>query len=203
VLQPALATDLRVLMRGPGAQVGQGLSRIGPTLRVMCGIAPNDSADDAIAAVAAWLHARIARLDSEELRICVSSVFGLHEAAQLPSASARVNATAQQLQYGATSVWRRVDTGIASIAASTTPADSVLHQLHEHANSAVELGHVLGAREEMRITKCFLITALHLIDQPGKIYALVRHVDRPDTVAAIPAVWIRHVTAVPSSGPNP
>jgi hypothetical protein len=199
-LRPILAAELRSLMRGPGARVGQDLSRVGPVLREMCGIAPNDAADDALAALAAWLRARISQLDSEDVRICVSSALGLHESFDLPSTTARVRTTAQQLRYGVNTVWRRVDAGIASLAAGTTPADSVLHQLREHTNSPVELGHVLGARAEVRIARCFLIAAIQPPDQPNKVYALVRDKERTGAVSAIPAVRVRHVTAVPPAG---
>ncbi len=58
VLESALVADLRLVMRGPGAQRGQGMSMIGPALRAMCGIAANDRPGDAVMAVAAWLQVR-------------------------------------------------------------------------------------------------------------------------------------------------
>lgn len=49
----ALAEDLRVFMRGPGAQFGQDGARIGPALRPVCGIAASDAPAEAVDAVAA------------------------------------------------------------------------------------------------------------------------------------------------------
>ena len=202
VLRPALVAELRLLMRGPGVRVGQDLSRIGPILRVMCGIAPGDSIEDAIAALAAWLRARIGRLISEELRKCTAAVLGLNEDSQLPNPSARMIAIGRQLGYGRTSVRRRVEAGIASLAGNITPADSVLHQLGEHVSMLVELGYIPATGGEVRVARCFLIAALRPMDQPNKVYALVRDDDRPGTVSAIPAVRVRHVTAVSSSSPE-
>ncbi len=207
-LESGLVTDLRLLMHGPGAGPGQELSQIGAALRWMCGIAPTDSAEDALAAVAAWLRPRIDQLDSDELKVCVGAALGLDDSAEPAESSnptARVRSTAQHLQYGVNTVWRRVNTGIEALAARVTPANSVLYQLYEHANGAIELIHVPDQGGEARAARCFLIAALHPRDlPPGKVYALVRDVDGPGAVSAIPAVRVRHVRAVaPAPQPRP
>ncbi len=199
-LESGLVADLRLLMRGPGARPTQKLSKVGLVLRFMCGIAPNDSAEDALPAVAAWLRAQLDRLDDGELKVCVGAAFGLDDSADASNSTARVISIAEELQYGVNTVWRRVHSGLEALAAGVTLDDSVLYQLYEHANGAVELGHVPD-HDEVRVARCFLIAALHPMDQPaGKVYALVRDVDGPGAVSAIPAVRVRHVHAV-SSGP--
>jgi hypothetical protein len=212
VLESALVADLRLLMHGPGARPGQELSKVGAVLRWMCGIAPTDSAEDALAAVADWLRAQLDRLDDDEVKVCVGAALGLDDSAESAESAkssyptARVRATAQRLQYGVNTVWRRVNLGFEALAGRVTRADSVLHQLGEHANGAIELGYVPEQGGEVRVARCFLIAALHPRDLPaGKVYALVREVDGPGAVSAIPAVRVRHVHAVSSgpAGPQP
>ena len=136
----ALAGDLRVLRRGPGAQPGQDMSRIGPALRTMCGIASSDRAADAVAAVAAWLRARVSTLDSATQRRCATLVFGLDETAQYAQTGARVAAGAGRLGVNEKTVRRHTDAAITAIAAATPPGQSLPRQLRGHTGSWIDLG---------------------------------------------------------------
>jgi hypothetical protein len=145
VSESALETDLHLLMRGPGARPGQDMSRIGPALRTMCGIAASDSPADAIAAVAAWLRARISALGSERHRIYASLAFGLDETALLPWARNRLAATAESLGHSVDTARRAALAAVTTIARATTPNQSVPLQLRRHSGSWIDLGMAIGA----------------------------------------------------------
>ncbi len=154
-------------------------------------------------AVAAWLRARIATLGSKDLRVCSSFVFGLHEGSRFPELASRKEAAAQYLGCSVSTVWRRADAAITLLTKSTTSQDSVLFQLGQHRGTWVELHYLHGEDEDegedVRGALGFLIDSIPLLDWPDKVYALVRFGTEPRTVAAIPAVWVRQVSATQPS----
>jgi hypothetical protein len=184
VLESALAADLRLLLRGPGAQRGQALFRIGPTLRAMCGIAATDSAADAVIAVAEWLRGRITSLDSEQLRECGLIAFGLHQDARSPTLLGRVRSVEEYLGRSEDTARRRVQTVVTQVARTTTEADSIVHQLRQHVDEWIDMRFVLSDGSSVR-ARCFLIAAVCPADQPpDKVYAIARFDTGPDTVAS-------------------
>lgn len=166
----------------------------------MCGIATNDPATDAIDATSAWLQTRISSLDSSELRTCALHAFGLHETSQFANAPSRLTAIAKHLGRSVTTARRRAHTAINLIAHTTTRADSIPHQLHQNTARWIDLRYVPDANDNIRNVRCFLIAAIHPMDQPDKTYALVRLETDPDRVAAIPAVRVRHLRPAPPPG---
>lgn len=190
VSELALADDLRLLMRGPGAQPGQHMSRIGPALRTMCGIASSDSPVDAVEAVAAWLRARISSLDSDAQRTYAVFAFGLDERAQLPWARPRLLVAADHLGRSYAVARRHVMNAITVIAGTTRPSQSVPVQLRSHSDSWVDLGIAHGnnhhdshessgvsgqvGSQSVLTTRCFLLAVARPADQQDKVYAIVR-----------------------------
>jgi hypothetical protein len=192
----ALADDLRVLMRGPGAQAGQDMSRIGPALRAMCGIAASDHAADAIDAAAAWLRARAAALESDE-RILVLLAAGLHEAAPFRGARARLAVAANYLGRSELTARRHTAAALGVLARTTSPHESIPLQLRRSAGRWVRIGFVANESGAVVVVRCFLVAVSRVVDQPDKVYADVRLATSSGEVLAVPAVRVRHVSPAP------
>jgi hypothetical protein len=224
VSEPALAADLRLLMRGPGARSGQDRSRIGPALRTMCGIASSDSTADAIAAVAAWLHTRISTLGSDTQRTYALLAFGLDESALLPWARLRLAVGAENLGQSVDTARRAALAAVTAIAGTTTPSQSVPLQLRRHSGSWIDLGIAPGTTtpdnapidrrhdrhddshgggHDVLTARCFLIVVARPVDQWDKVYAVIHYQTRHHVASAIPAVRVRHVTPVSHTGSDP
>lgn len=195
----ALAGDLRLLMRGPGAQPGQDMSRIGPALRLMCGIAATDRVADAVDAAAAWLRTRVTSLGSDE-RACASLAFGLDEGARFPGARARLAAAAEYLGRSEDTARRHAASAITLLARTAPPRGSIPLQLRRHAGSWIHLGFVADDTYAVVTARCFLMAVSRDLGQPDKVYANVFGA-RSGDVLAIPAVRVRHVSPAPRADP--
>lgn len=204
VSEVELADDLRLLMRGPGAQPGQAMTKVGPALRKLCGIASSDGATDAIGAVAAWLRSRISSLDSDAQRMCALVAFGLDETAQFPAARARLAAAAERLERSVDTARRCAMAAITAMARSSMPGQSVPLQLRRYAGGWVELGIASDDGHTVLTARCFLVAAARPIDQADKVYAIIHfgthHSGTHRAAFAIPAVRVRHVQ--PTSYPG-
>jgi hypothetical protein len=203
VSEPALVADLRLLLGGPGVQSGQDMARIGPALRMMCGIASSDSAADAVSAIAAWLRPRIQALSADGRR-CALLAFGLHETVRDLNRGARFAALADQLGRGPDTARRRMAAVISEIARATTPGQSIPLQLRACAGTWVDLGMAQDRQDGSRAVVtacCFLVAAVRPVDQRDKVYALIRFTSHHRVLTAVPAVRVRHVT--PASHPGP
>jgi len=191
------------------------MARIGPALRMMCGIASSDSSADAVAAVAAWLHGRIATLASETQRMCMLLVFGLHETTRVRHVHERLTTAATWLGKTERTARRYSDAAIATIAATTPPSQSIPLQLRGHVGGWVDLGVAQDTRydrsnnvtfkdsdvvrrvdgEYVVTTRCFLIAVARYPDPTDRILAVVRFGTNPRVATAVPAVRVRHVTS--------
>lgn len=179
-----LAQELRVLAKGRGARPGQSLSHVGPILREVCLIAREDSALEAIDAVASWLRGRTALLASD-FRMYAEVAFALHPEAPHLLLTERVAWVSERLCHTERTTRRKIDKVIWLIAATTSMhVHGRLAQLHAHVGSLVVMT-IRSTAAGNSVQRCLLL-------------AVARHVDRSDSYFAVIRVDGRAVLAVPA-----
>lgn len=114
-----LVAELRTLRKGRGLYVGQISDRVGPALRLVCGI----TGDDGPAEIRRKITERLESLASglpEDLRIALLAAFGIEREARLPFYQDRVRYAAGQIHRDDRTARRRIDEAIDRIAELAT-----------------------------------------------------------------------------------
>ncbi|RSN20143.1 hypothetical protein DMC63_13775 [Streptomyces sp. WAC 05977] len=110
-----LVRELKSLRKGRGVHAGRIGERIGPTLRVLCGVAE----DDGPVAIREKLVARLTGLAEqlpEDMRLVTVAAFGLTPEVRMPLYRDRVGWAALRIDRDARTVRRRVDEAIDQLA---------------------------------------------------------------------------------------
>ena len=111
---PSLLSELRALCRGRGVQT-PGLDRqVGPALREACGIAESDGADGVREKIRAWVSALVDGFP-DDLRLAVTTPLALHDEAQHPFLSHRIQWLADKTCRDSRTTRRRIDEGLARL----------------------------------------------------------------------------------------
>ncbi|WET78114.1 hypothetical protein P3102_29215 [Amycolatopsis sp. QT-25] len=110
-----LVRELKSLRKGRGVHAGRIGERIGPTLRVLCGVAE----DDGPVTIREKLVARLTGLAEqlpEDMRLATVAAFGLTADVRMPLYQDRVGWAAPRIDRDARTVRRRVDEAIDQLA---------------------------------------------------------------------------------------
>lgn len=131
-----LCNELKALRKGRGLSVPPPPAALGPAVRVVCGISPDDAPASTHRKVVARMRELAATLPGD-LRVAVLAAFGLHEDATAKFLKERVLSAAQMLERDERTARRRIDEAIerlAELAATSTdlasPAASPGHRWH-------------------------------------------------------------------------
>ncbi|EME60098.1 hypothetical protein [Amycolatopsis decaplanina] len=139
-----LLDELRALRKGRGVFSAEITQRIGPTLRELCRIQPDDQAPEIREKLLRHLSDVAASLPAD-LRVAASAAVALHPAARHRFLTGRITWLAQRIGRDERTVRRRMDDGIAQLAevaarclsAPPPPPDNDQSDFHVEQFSAV------------------------------------------------------------------
>jgi hypothetical protein len=116
VVGPAgLLAELQALCKGRGLHSAGLSSRVGPGLRMTCGITDEDSEELSRSKVSNRLSPLVQRLP-EDMALAVQAGLGLSPAAQHPLLRDRIEWLADQLNRDRRTAWRRMDSALVRLA---------------------------------------------------------------------------------------
>jgi hypothetical protein len=118
-----LRAELAALRKGRALETPRISDQVGPLLRQVCGVTPEDLGRTVRTKVARRLDQLIAELP-EDLALAVSAALALHPAARLPFLEGRMSWLAERLKRDVRTARRRVDDGFQLLA--ELAADSIV-----------------------------------------------------------------------------
>jgi hypothetical protein len=136
VLFEKLVAELRTLRKGRGLFVGQISERVGPGLRIACGVSEGDGPAEIRRKVSSSLEQWASGLP-DDLRIALMAAFAIDRDARLPFYQDRVRWAAEKIHRDDRTARRRIDEGIDRIAEL---AASMAEPTHAPTSNASETG---------------------------------------------------------------
>lgn len=131
-----LVAELRTLRKGRGLFVGQIGERVGPALRMACGVTDGDGPAEIRRKVSDSLEHWAGGLP-EDLKIALMAAFGIDREARLPFYQDRVRWAAERIHRDDRTARRRIDEGIDRIAEL---AASMVAPIHTTQSTQSETG---------------------------------------------------------------
>lgn len=109
-----LLEEFRALCRGPGVQAPAIDRQVGPAIREVCGLSPDDGPETVRTRLGAWVNGLVEHFPSD-VRLAVTVPLALHDQAQYRFLSDRIEWLADQQDRAARTVRRRIDDGLARL----------------------------------------------------------------------------------------